>query len=113
MKVSVPITTYNHERYIARAIEGALMQRTDFDYEILVGEDCSTDRTRDIVTEFQRRFPGRVRALLHEQNLGLKGKRNFGRTLGGARGNMLPCSKATTTGHRLTNCKNRSNIWTA
>lgn len=65
------------------------MQRTDFDYEILVGEDCSTDRTRDIVTEFQRRFPGRVRALLHEQNLGLKGKRNFVRTLGECKGQYV------------------------
>ena len=57
MKVSVPIITYNHEPYIAKALDSVLMQRTNFEYEIVVGEDCSTDRTRDILLEYQRRNP--------------------------------------------------------
>jgi glycosyltransferase involved in cell wall biosynthesis len=62
--------TYNHEKYIAQAIESALMQKVNFDYEIVIGEDCSTDRTRDIVLSYQKRYPERIRALLPEKNLG-------------------------------------------
>ena len=70
MKVSVQIITYNHEKYIAQAMESALMQVADFDYEIVIGEDCSTDSTRDIVIDFQERYPERIRLLLHEKNIG-------------------------------------------
>lgn len=47
--VSICCITYNHEKFISKAINGFLMQETDFSYEILIGEDCSTDNTRDIV----------------------------------------------------------------
>lgn len=70
MKVSVLMITYNHEPFIAQAIESVLMQRTDFDYELVIGEDCSTDRTRDIVVNYRDRYPGRLRAFLRPQNLG-------------------------------------------
>jgi glycosyltransferase involved in cell wall biosynthesis len=42
MKLSVMMVTYNHERFIAQALESVLAQRVNFDYEIVVGEDCST-----------------------------------------------------------------------
>lgn len=42
-KVSIALLTYNHEEYISQSIESALMQKCDFDYEIVIGEDCSTD----------------------------------------------------------------------
>ena len=51
-------------------MESALMQVADFDYEIVIGEDCSTDGTRDIVIDFQERYPERIRLLLHEKNIG-------------------------------------------
>ena len=70
MKVSVAMITYNHEEFIAKAIDSVLMQRTNFDYEIVIGEDCSTDRTRDIVTDYQKRYPDKFRLLLNEKNLG-------------------------------------------
>ncbi len=72
MKVSVGIVTYNHEPFIAEALDGALMQRTDFDYEIVVGEDCSTDATRDILIDYRERYPHKIRLLLNERNTGAR-----------------------------------------
>ncbi len=75
MKVSVLIVTFNHEKFIAQAIESILMQKVSFEYEIVIGEDYSTDETRRIVTDYHKRFPQKVRLLLHDKNLG--GSRNF------------------------------------
>src|SRR4051794_40136404 len=69
-KVSVLLITYNHEKYLAQALEGALMQKADFAFEILVGEDCSKDGTRVIVEEYARRYPGIVRPFYPASNLG-------------------------------------------
>jgi predicted O-linked N-acetylglucosamine transferase (SPINDLY family)/glycosyltransferase involved in cell wall biosynthesis len=71
MKVSVLMITYNHERFIAQAIDSILMQEVDFDYEIVIGEDCSTDNTRQIVIDYQRKHPDKIRLLLPEQNIGM------------------------------------------
>jgi len=68
--VSVRVATYNHERWISQCLEGILMQRTTFPFEVIVGEDCSTDGTRAIVADYARRFPDRIRARLHDTNLG-------------------------------------------
>lgn len=62
--------TYNHEKYIAQAIESVLMQETNFACEFIIGEDCSTDRTRSMVKEYESRYPDRIRLLLHDKNLG-------------------------------------------
>lgn len=70
VKLSVWMITYNHEKFIAQAIESVLMQETDFDYELVIGEDCSTDNTRPIVQDYGRKYPERIRLLLHEKNLG-------------------------------------------
>lgn len=71
MKLSVLMITYNHEKYLAKAIDSALMQETDFEFEIVLGEDCSTDSTRSIVLEYLGKYPGRIKALLPEKNLGM------------------------------------------
>ena len=68
--VTVDIATYNHERFIRRAVESALSQRTTFPFEIIIGEDCSTDRTREIVRELQRMHPDRIKLLLQQANVG-------------------------------------------
>jgi glycosyltransferase involved in cell wall biosynthesis len=68
MKVSVLLATYNHEKWIAQAIDSVLLQKTNFDYEVVIMEDCSTDSTRDIVTDFQNRYPDRIRLILSEKN---------------------------------------------
>lgn len=71
-RVSVFMLAYNHERFIRQAIDSVLMQEVDFDVELVIGEDCSPDRTRSIVEEYAARHPGVVRPLLHERNLGAR-----------------------------------------
>jgi len=73
MKVSVAMVTYNHEKFIAKALDSVLMQQAAFEYEIVIGEDCSTDNTRNIVTEYKRRYPDKIRLLLNEKNMGMHG----------------------------------------
>ena len=70
VKVSVAMITYNHEQFIAEAIEGVLMQKTDFAVELVIGDDCSTDGTRAIVRSYGEGYPERIRLLLPEHNLG-------------------------------------------
>lgn len=67
--VSVCIVAYNHEKYIREAIDGVMMQKTDFEFEVVIGEDCSTDGTREICFEYQKRFPDRIRVLWADRNV--------------------------------------------
>ncbi|MBC2694057.1 MAG: glycosyltransferase [Desulfobacteraceae bacterium] len=69
--VSVKMITYNHEPYIAQAIEGVLMQKTDFPIELIIGEDCSTDRTREIVLDYQKKYSDIIRLVISEHNVGM------------------------------------------
>jgi glycosyltransferase involved in cell wall biosynthesis len=85
--VSVHMITFNHEPYIARAIEGVLMQETDFPIELVIGEDCSTDRTREIVLEYQRKHPDVIRVVLWDKNVGIR--RNSQRLDGLLRGKYV------------------------
>jgi glycosyltransferase involved in cell wall biosynthesis len=68
--VSVAMVTYNHEKYIAQAIESVLMQETTFPIELIIGEDCSTDGTRAIVKRYADARPDVIRVLFRERNLG-------------------------------------------
>src|SRR5689334_3092381 len=68
--VDIPVCTYNHERYIAQAIEGIVNQKTDFKYRLIIGEDCSTDGTRGIVQRYLERYPDKMKVFFHEKNLG-------------------------------------------
>lgn len=69
-KVKICMVTYNHGPYIRQAIESVLAQKTDFDFELVIGEDCSTDETRKIVEDYQNRYPSKIRARLHPRNMG-------------------------------------------
>lgn len=69
--VSVCITAWNIEAYLSQAIEGALMQETSFPYEIIIGEDASTDNTRGICLLYKNKFPDTVHLVLHEKNVGI------------------------------------------
>lgn len=85
--VSVDMITYNHAPYIGRAIEGVLGQKTNFPFEIVVGEDCSTDGTREIVFEYQKKYPDVIRVITSEKNIGAN--ENCKRTFGACRGKYV------------------------
>lgn len=70
LKVSIVFITYNHEKYVERALRSVLEQETDFPFEVIVGEDCSTDSTRKIIHELQKEYPKQVKPLFREKNLG-------------------------------------------
>jgi glycosyltransferase involved in cell wall biosynthesis len=96
--VSVVMITYNHEPYIAQAIEGVLSQQTDFPVEVIIGEDCSTDRTREIALEYQRRYPKTIRVLFSKTNVGMH--ENFRRTALAARGKYMAFCEGDDWWHR-------------
>lgn len=69
--VSIGMTVYNQEEYVAGAIESILMQQVNFRYEIVISEDCSTDSSREIVIDYAKRYPEVIRLILQEHNVGL------------------------------------------
>jgi glycosyltransferase involved in cell wall biosynthesis len=95
MKVSVCITTYNHGNYISQALESVLIQKTDFDFEIIIGEDDSNDGTREIVKKYKEQYPYKVRLFLNDRknviyiNGRPTGRWNFMNNLRNARGDYI------------------------
>ncbi len=69
--VSIYCITYNHEKYISAALDGLLAQRTDFPFEIVLGEDCSTDNTLEIIEKYQGEYPGFIKLIRGEKNVGV------------------------------------------
>ncbi|MFD1871423.1 glycosyltransferase family 2 protein [Hymenobacter bucti] len=70
-KVSVVVLTRNHEAYLAQALDSVLMQEVDFAYELIVGEDGSTDRTRSILEDYAQRYPAIIRPIYHSPQVGV------------------------------------------
>lgn len=70
MKVSVCVVTYNQSNYIRECLESIVNQKTTFAFEVIVGDDASTDGTREIVQEFSKKHPNLVRLVLHAENVG-------------------------------------------
>ena len=85
--VSVAIVSYNLERWLPRAIDSALAQRTDFPIEIVIGDDCSTDSTLSILRSYQEQHPNVIRVLEREKNLGMS--RNYYATFEQCRGKYI------------------------
>lgn len=73
MKVSACIITYNQEHYIAQCLESVLAQVVSFDYEIVIGEDKSTDGTLAICREYALKYPDKIKLIERETNLGMVG----------------------------------------
>jgi glycosyltransferase involved in cell wall biosynthesis len=85
--VSVCMITYNHEKYVAQAIDSTLSQQTNFDYEIVIGEDCSTDRTREICLKYHKKYGKIVKLLENEKNIGMM--QNFIRSFNTCKGKYI------------------------
>lgn len=85
--VTVLVTTYNQEKYIANALDSVLAQRTDFPFEIYVSEDCGSDGTRAILEGYAARYPQQIRLRLRSRNVGIS--RNWYEGLSAARGQYV------------------------
>lgn len=68
--VSIRTSAYNHGPYIKQCIEGVLMQRTNFPFEYIIGEDFSNDETREIVFEYAKKYPNIIRVITADYNVG-------------------------------------------
>ena len=86
-KVSILIISYNHEQYIAQTLDSVLMQKTDFPFEIVIGDDASPDKTRNICEDYAQKYPHIIRVLPTPQNLGVVP--NYIRTLAACRGQYI------------------------
>lgn len=85
--ISVLMLTYNHEAFVEEAVQSVLQQRCDFPFEIVVGDDASTDGTLSRLRSLEQRCPGRLRILPSDRNLGIAG--NFFRTLAACQGRYI------------------------
>lgn len=68
IKVSVYCLAYNHEKYIRKTLEGFVNQKTDFEYEIIVHDDASTDGTARIIKEYEQKYPNVIKGIYQTQN---------------------------------------------
>lgn len=76
--VSICCITYNHEKFISETIDGFLMQKTTFPFEIIIGEDDSTDNTLNIINKYRNRYPNLIQVITSDSNVGMQ--KNFERT---------------------------------
>jgi len=86
-KLSVLLSTYNHEKYIAEAIESIIDQKTEFDFKIVVSDDVSNDRTPLIIESYRDKYPNKIRVLKHEKNIGVT--KNLQRGLNECKGQYI------------------------
>ena len=68
IKVSICCITYNHEKYIEQALKSFLEQKVDFKYEILIHDDCSSDKTSDIIRRYERLYPDIIKSVFYWYN---------------------------------------------
>ena len=67
--LSIYVATYNHEEYIGCALDSILMQKTKYKFEVLIGEDASTDGTRAVLKKYEEQFPGFFTIFYREKNM--------------------------------------------
>lgn len=87
MDISVIVVTYNQAATIARTLDSILAQETDAEFEIVIGDDCSTDNTSQICRDYAQRFPDRIIYLRREKNMGVVA--NYFDCIARARGRYL------------------------
>lgn len=76
VKLSICCATYGHEKYISKALNSILSQKVDFEYEILIGEDCSPDNSRIILKQYEEKFPNIFHVIYRDKNVGAKNNFN-------------------------------------
>ena len=69
-KLSIILQTYNHENYIAQALDSILSQKVNFEYEVIIAEDCSTDRTKEIILKYKNKFKN-IKIIFNKKNYGV------------------------------------------
>ena len=74
MEVSVLCLAYNHEKYIRRCLESILSQKTQFDFEIIINDDASSDKTAEIIKEYEDRYPKKFKTIYQKENKYSKGE---------------------------------------
>lgn len=75
--VSICSITYNHAPYIRQCMDGFLMQKTNFPFEIIINDDCSTDGTTEIIKEYAAKYPDLIKPIFHDENQYQKGVRGI------------------------------------
>lgn len=86
-KISVLMVTYNHELYIAKALDSVFAQHHHYSFEVVIGDDASTDRTYEIIAAYATKYPGFIRLIRHPVNVGHS--RNYLRLLEECRGEYI------------------------
>lgn len=71
-KVSIVTITYNQEGVISQTLDAILSQKTQFDFELIIGEDCSTDNTLEIVLNYRKRYPKIIKVITSDSNVGIE-----------------------------------------
>lgn len=87
MKLSICCITYKHEKFIAQAIDSFIMQQTNFDFEIIIADDNSPDSTAAICKQYQAKYPGKIKLLLNNKNIGMMP--NFSQALNACAGEYI------------------------
>lgn len=85
--VSILCITYNHDKYISQAIESFLMQKTDFDFEIIICDDASTDKNHEIISQYKKIHNSRINVIISEKNIGAQN--NFIRGYNACKGKYI------------------------
>ena len=110
--VSIICNAFNQQDYIRNALDGFVMQQTDFPFEILVHDDASTDRTPQIIREYEEKYPHLFRPIYQTENQYSKRvgiTRNI--QVPGQKVSILPFAKAMITGRIPENCRSRWMQW--
>lgn len=69
-KVNILCITYNHEKFIRKTLDSFVMQKTNFPFEVIIGDDCSTDKNPEIIKEYAEKYPDIIKPVLREKNIG-------------------------------------------
>jgi len=85
--VSICVIAYNHEKYIAEAMDSFLMQETSLPFEIVIGEDCSSDNTRLIINQYINKYPNIIKFITSDNNVGMQ--KNFIRAKNNCKGEYI------------------------